>query len=352
MKILIFATENLTLTGGNLYDSLLYKTMKHNTSNTIEFCTPKIYKGGFALNKLFTPFIELKKLKQIKTNDYIFWNSVDAYHCILLLFCVKIFYPNKETYVIHHHYKFQEMSGIKKKIFKFFEINFLKLSNVIIIPSPYILNLTKKYLPKNKICYLELAFEDKKIINTEVVKQEQMVFVGNVEYRKGIHLLIESLKQLKNKREGFFKVEIIGSIIDTKYYNCLTKKIKEYQLEKNIVFRGRVSNEDKEHYLRTSSIFVFPSLLEGYGMAIMEAMQYGLPVVAFNNSAMPYIIKDGYNGLLAKNKCTEEFSNNLEKIFNNPDLNNTLKKGALETYSKCRKLPKLISEIENFTKKM
>lgn len=371
IKILVFANENLTLTGGNLYDTLLYNTIKKNASYSIEFCKPIIYKSGFAFKKLITPILEFKWLKKIKKSDILFWNSTDAYHCFLLVCCTRIFLPKKKIYIIHHHYKFQLMVGIKKTVFKFFEVNFLRMANTLIIPNPYVIDQTKKLLPANEIHYMESviipnayftdqtnketysvgAIEPNAIAEREEDFNGQMVFVGNVEYRKGIHLLIESLHLLKTENIDF-QMNIIGAIIEPDYYDNLLKKIKEYNLEKDIVFHGRVTDDEKYHFMKTSAIFVFPSLLEGYAVVILEAMSYNLPVVAFNNTAMPYTIKDGYNGLLAKNEDIQDLKQKIATVLKDPSLKHKLSKGASETFSKCHKLPMLIEEMEEFAREL
>lgn len=349
MKIIVFAKENLSLTGGNIYDSLIFNSLKQDLNFNIEFYEPRIHKSGFAINKLITPFIELKWLKKIKHSDAVFWNSVDAYHCLLLIFFVNFFLPNKKTFVLHHHYKFMEMNGIKKIFFKFFEINFLKMASSIIIPSPYILYETKKYLPSNNLTYLEIGFDENKIDKKKQINKGHMLFVGNIEHRKGLHLLVESLNILKEDNNNFF-VNVIGSIIEKDYFDNLTEIIKKYGLENNIIFHGRVSNEEKNIYFQNSDFFIFPSLLEGYGMVIIEAMSYGLPVVAFNNSAMPYTIKNGYNGLLATNEDIHDLMRKMSNVLSDENLREILSNGALETFSKCRKLNILKDEIKLFVK--
>lgn len=352
MKIVVFANDNLTLTGGNLYDSLLYKTMKQDPTYSIEFCKPIIYKSGFALKKLITPFLELWRLRNFGNKDIFFWNSVDAYHCLLLAFCIRLCYPKKQIFILHHHYKFVEMTGIKKVIFRFFELNFLRTANSIIIPSPYILDQTKEYLPSSSVTYLEIAFKDNhQTATADTIKKGQLLFVGNIEPRKGLHLLVEALLLLKQENIDFC-VNILGAVMEPDYYKSLLQKIKEYSLEENILFRGRVSEEEKVFYMKTSDFFVFPSLLEGYGMVIVEAMSYGLPVIAFNNSAMPYTIKDNYNGLLVADKDFHDLKDKLAIILNNAALRKTLSEGAIQTFYKCRKSPQIMEEMSAFVKNL
>jgi glycosyltransferase involved in cell wall biosynthesis len=352
MKIVVFAYEDLSLTGGNVYDSLLYKLLKQDTTLTVEFSAPKIYHSGFSIKKLITPFLELSRLKELRKNDIFFWNSVDAYHCLLLAFCLRFCFPKKKVFILHHHYKFVEMTGIKKIIFKFFEMNFLKTATSIIIPSPYILDQTKKYLPSSNVIYLEIAFKDhQQKRDHAMVKRGQMLFVGTIEHRKGLHLLLEALFLLKSETNNFF-VNLLGGVVESDYYNNLLQKIKEYGLEKNVIFRGRVSDEEKEFYMKTSDFFVFPSLLEGYGMVIIEAMAFGLPVLAFDNSAMPYTIKDGYNGLLIADKDVEQMKQKIADILRNQPLRDILSIGAVETFSKSRKTPQIIEDINAFVKNL
>ena len=77
-------------------------------------------------------------------------------------------------------------------------------------------------------------------------------------------------------------------------------------------------------------------------------MSYSIPVVAFNNSAMPYTIKDGYNGFLAKNQNPENFKRSIKQIINNSQLHNHLSKGALLTYNNCSKEDDFMEAVKTF----
>lgn len=67
--------------------------------------------------------------------------------------------------------------------------------------------------------------------------------------------------------------------------------MSENGLEDVVSFSGRVSDEELRNYYSKAYCFVLPSLLEGYGMVLIEAMSYGLPVIAFNNSAIPFTLR-------------------------------------------------------------
>lgn len=203
-RITVFAWENLSLTGGDVYNSLLYKLLKQETSFTVEFVPPTIYESGFSFKKIFTPFLSLVLLKKLRKSDVIFWNSIESYHCLLLAYCVRLFYPKKKVFILHHHYKFAELTGIKKTIYRFSELNFLRTATSIIIPSPYIFDQTRKYLPSCSITYLEIAFKDNpQTVDPDLVKKGQLLCVGTIEHRKGLHLLLEALFLLKSEINNF-----------------------------------------------------------------------------------------------------------------------------------------------------
>ena len=85
-------------------------------------------------------------------------------------------------------------------------------------------------------------------------------------------------------------------------------------------------------------------------MVIIEAMSYGIPVIAFDNSAMPYTIKNGYNGLLIKNKNIHELADRMQTVFIDKNLREKLSIGALETYNRARSLNDLDKDISLFIK--
>lgn len=348
MKIIALSKNSSTITGGQVYDTSLYRAIESITSNKIKFYEPKSYREGVSFVKLIVPFLELLLLKKIKNSNICFMNSSSAYRYSLLLIFTRFFLPQVKIIVIHHHYQYEVFKGIKKTVFKFFELNFLRFSSSIIIPNPYVIDRTKNLLPRNKIDYIETSFE-KMNIKPKIrnISKGELLYIGTIEYRKGLHLLLDSLFLLKQEKE-YFTCNIVGNIVDENYYKELIKKIYLYKLEKQVIFHGRVSKQKLHNFLKNTYIFVFPSLLEGYGRVIIEAMSYGIPVVAYNNSAMPYTIKDGHNGFLAKNKNPENFKRLIKKIIKNPQLHNHLSKGALLTYNNCSNEDDFMEDVKTF----
>ncbi|NME82448.1 glycosyltransferase family 4 protein [Clostridium sp. SM-530-WT-3G] len=144
---------------------------------------------------------------------------------------------------------------------------------------------------------------DKKII----------LFVGRlVIYQKGIDLLIEAFKRICNC-EGCEEwiLKLVGDGPDKEE---ILKMINNKNLESRI-FVEPFSNNIEQYYVN-SSIFVSSSRWEGFGLVIIEAMECGLPVIAFNNSGPKEII-DGTNGILIKNGDIDSLSMNMKNLINN-----------------------------------
>ncbi|MDO4335354.1 MAG: glycosyltransferase, partial [Bacteroidales bacterium] len=232
---------------------------------------------------------------------------------------------NKKTMVIHHHFMYLEFSGLKRCLYKFSESLFLKTSKYILTPSPYIKDLIKAKIKKEAIlCPIPFTHHKETAIHN--TKMGNLLYVGTIEERKGLKYIIQALKILKQEHIPA-ELKIVGKIANHKYYADLQLEISKHDL--NVNFFGYVSTTQLEELYSNADAFVFPSLLEGFGMAINEAMTYGLPVIAFNNSAMPYSVNEN-NGILVDNKDYHGLASAIKKLILNRELRNELSKGAAE----------------------
>lgn len=152
-----------------------------------------------------------------------------------------------------------------------------------------------------------------------------MLFVGYVVPRKGVDTLIKSIEILiKNYNYNNIILHIAGDLDRDPAYS---KRIKGYclsaGLENNVRIHGRVSDDQLKDLYNLSDVFVFPSLWEGFGMVLIEAMYYKLPIVATDVGAIPYLIKDGQNGILIPPNDPERLASSIKKLIESPDLRRT-----------------------------
>lgn len=137
-----------------------------------------------------------------------------------------------------------------------------------------------------------------------------LISVGRLVKRKGYEYAIRAVSQLV--RQGHrVKYLILGDGPEERVLRDLARKLK---IEENIVFPGYVSEEVKYQYLSQSDVYLLPSLHEGFGICLLEAMHCGLPIVATNNGGQIDFLVDGKNALLVPIKNWEILVEKIDEI--------------------------------------
>ncbi|MDL2223458.1 glycosyltransferase family 4 protein [Bacteroidales bacterium OttesenSCG-928-M11] len=140
-------------------------------------------------------------------------------------------------------------------------------------------------------------------------------YLGRVQYSKGLHLVIEAMKELPRNR---FEFHIIGDSENAnreqRYYRKLQKKSKNLP----IIFHGRLPNTEIETLIKNFHVMIHPTIcLEVFGIAIAESLSVGRPVLATRCGGAEIQIKDGYNGWLINPNNIQELKDKLSFIIEN-----------------------------------
>ncbi len=115
-------------------------------------------------------------------------------------------------------------------------------------------------------------------------KMEKFFFsIGVFKAKKNFHILIPVMKYFPEHKL------IIAGDTTGPYYKELIKTSKKLGLEKQIVFPGLISEQEKTWYYKNCDAFLFPSLYEGFGLPVIEAMRNGVPVITSNKTSLPEI---------------------------------------------------------------
>lgn len=157
---------------------------------------------------------------------------------------------------------------------------------------------------KNNITTIYLApsfiaghhFEDSKDIQNIIkpIKKQYLLFIGGTDSRRKADELVHAFNLL-NSRGIDIHLVFAGNefVVDSKELNTKTKKaIQMSSYKDKIHLLGKISDNDKKYILENAFAFVYPTLYEGFGLPILEAMQSRCPVITFNNSATKEIAKD------------------------------------------------------------
>jgi glycosyltransferase involved in cell wall biosynthesis len=144
------------------------------------------------------------------------------------------------------------------------------------------------------------------------IKGKYILFIGTLEPRKNLKRLIAAFSLLKNKT---MSLVIIGK--KGWHYDDIFAEVQARKLEDSVIFLGYLSAQEKTAVLKGAELFVYPSLYEGFGMPIAEAMSWGIPVIAGNNSSMPEVVGDA--GLLVNPIDIDDIARGIKDLLSDSD---------------------------------
>ena len=154
-----------------------------------------------------------------------------------------------------------------------------------------------------------------------VDRKPRIIFVGGVGIRKGVPWLLDAFKRLSSKAE----LHLIGPV-SSDYEDMLRISVGE-----NIHVRGALSSSQLAIEYSQGDIFCLPSLEEGYGMVIPQAMACGLPIVTTTVVGAADLLKHGHNGLIVAPSDSIALADALERLVDDVSLRETMGAHALTT---------------------
>jgi glycosyltransferase involved in cell wall biosynthesis len=182
------------------------------------------------------------------------------------------------------------------------------------------------YIVHNGIKPSILGFPNKDSKNTLPV----ILFLSNLIRFKGLEDFLDSLFIL-NLKGMAFSAKIIGEESDIRVPELL-KMISDKNLDGKVKYLGPKYNDEKSNELLSSDIFVYPTRYDAWGLAVVEAMEAKLPVIATNEGSLPLIIKDGFTGFLVEKYSPIEIAEKLEVLINNPELREKMGEAGRKRY--------------------
>lgn len=150
----------------------------------------------------------------------------------------------------------------------------------------------------------------------------RILFVGYCSRIKGIEYLLEALLLLP--REDI-RLDIVGDLNDDpSYVASLWEFVRIHELEEVVHFSGHLPWQELVAYYGEADILVLPSLWEGYGIVLVEAMSAGLPIVATKVGSIPELVQDGLNGFLVPPKDPGSLARAISRLLYDPILRDRL----------------------------
>ncbi|HEG43560.1 MAG TPA: glycosyltransferase family 4 protein [Phycisphaerales bacterium] len=165
---------------------------------------------------------------------------------------------------------------------------------------------------------------------TELAGRPFMLTLGRLHYYKGLDVLLEAMKLLKEK-SGELPILIIAG--DGREKGNLSQQVKDLGLIANVIFAGSVFGEQKHWLLRNCTFFLQPSRAEGMPLTVLEAMAYKKVVIGTKISGTIELIDDGVNGILVEPEDSQMLCDAIRNLVDTSDLT-SLQKKAFDTASK------------------
>lgn len=194
---------------------------------------------------------------------------------------------------------------------------FMKGVNIILISKLMLseLSLVKSY---KQVVYLNNGVEDNLndkefygiIENREKSKSINVLYLSNMILEKGYDTVLNLAKLIKHVNKDYIKFHFAGGWSSAKDEVFFKAFVKENQLENIVFYHGLVTGDKKKELFVKANMFIFPSRYkkEVFPLSVLEALSYGIPVLAFNAGAISQIIDEDIGLITNKDSISNDFN--------------------------------------------
>jgi glycosyltransferase involved in cell wall biosynthesis len=201
-------------------------------------------------------------------------------------------------------------------------------------------------IPKHKVEVVLNGFDNEKYKEMDVADKEleqfkifgkYILFIGRLEEKKNTRRLVQAFAKFKNKySKDEHKLVLVGK--QGFGFDRVVEVIEQYNLQDQVIMPGWVSDSDLPKLLNRASLFIFPSLFEGFGIPVVEAMACGCPVVCSKTTSLPEA--SGAAALMFDPENIEEMVSRIEQVLLNPVVSESLTEKGLNhaarfSWQKC-----------------
>lgn len=304
-----------------------YDDLKNAVGDIAKIHTVRLERNPFSLNNL-NGYKDMKKVLSENTYDLI-WTNEPVMGVMTRLAAREVRKNGTKVLYMAHGFHFCKGAPLMDWLM-WAPIEYIMsyFNDVLVTINWEDYNWAKKHFKSPEVIHLDGIGVDLSRYNcscSRVEKRSQLgiseddillLSVGELEKRKNHELIIKALAKQKNPD---VKCVICGK-------GSLEKKLKNLVsslgLENRVIFLGY--RQDIPEIMLASDIYAHPSIREGLGIASLEAMASGLPLICSNTRGISDYIENGVNGFMCKPDDVDSFAHNLEKLASDKDLRKTI----------------------------
>jgi len=324
---------DISTTNAGLKDNevLLNRWIKHKDLNIVYFPFIGYIHYNFSLKYLWFLILHIKDYDLVHFSGI--WNFPVVFGPIVARFF-------KKPYIITPHgtlYKetFEGKSAIIKKIhyYCFVKRNIQK-ANIIHFTTKDEKDKVEDFLQINfnsKIVPYGMEFTNKEIVLEDyrdkynIPKDKKLIlFLGRINWKKGLDILFQGFQKILESRDDCILL-CVGP--DVEHYSNELKKLVQEQTLQNIIFTSMVEGDDKIAMYKLADIFILPSYSENFGMTVIEAASFKLPIVISNKVGLHNEIKENDAGLIIDTNIND-IENSLNMLLTDQALCERIKNNA------------------------
>ncbi len=194
---------------------------------------------------------------------------------------------------------------------------------------------------------------DQNILKKYNINSDFILFIGRLEEKKNTPRLIEAFGEFKKKNPvDKHQLVLVGK--PGFGFERVEQNIKKYGLEKDVVLTGWLGDDELPQLLNLAQAFIFPSLFEGFGIPVIEAMACGCPVLCSNSTSLPEAV--GEAALMFDPFKVEEIASRLGQVLQNETVQESLREKGLKqaqgfSWNKCaQETLNILTTTDNFAK--
>jgi len=169
-----------------------------------------------------------------------------------------------------------------------------------------------------------------------------VLYVGRLERSKGLHYLIPAFARVL-ARVPDATMAVVGRGSD-EYLKELRRSARLAGVSDKVIFTGRISQGLLPHAYAASALVALPSLMEGFGISLLESMAASRPCVATRVGAIPEILKHGETGLLVKPADSKDLGDAMTTLLSDTDLCEAMGRNGMEVVKREFSLERMTAD--------